>query len=159
MLNGVAPSFYQKAGGFGPDEPIDRWQIIDFTPPAFVRLDVGGARTGTGAQQGDRSQGITMHNLNAITPETDTTTHYFWAQAHNFGLEDPSLTELLYRQVHTAFSEDLGIIEAQQNNLTAFGENLPLAVDFMQDTGGIQARRIIDRILIDEGNVTERAAE
>lgn len=91
-----------------------------------------------------------MRNLNAITPETETTTHYFWAQAHNFGINDPTLTELIYRQVHTAFLEDLAVIEAQQGNLDAFGDNLPPAVDFNQDAGGLQARRIVDALLAAE---------
>ena len=151
---------YRLRQGFAPDEAIDRWQIIDYTPPAFVRLDGGGARTGTGAPQGDRSQGITMRNLNAITPETETTTHYFWSQAHDFNLDDPSITELLYRQVHTAFSEDLSVIEAQQRNLTAFGDGLPPSVDFVQDAGGLQARRMVDDILANEARGTgARAAE
>jgi len=150
ILDSPPPPFLQKAGGFAPDENIDRWQIIEFTPPGFVRLDVGGARAGTGATEGDRSHGVSMRNLNAITPETDTTTHYFWAQAHNFKLDDPTVTDLVYRQVHTAFLEDLFVIGEQQNNLTAFGDDLPPAVDFNQDAGGIQARRVIDRILADE---------
>tara|TARA_Y100000588_G_scaffold347640_1_gene396637 strand:- start:258 stop:1313 length:1056 start_codon:yes stop_codon:yes gene_type:complete len=149
-----APPFIQKAGGFTAEEHIDRWQIIEFTPPAFVRLDVGGARANTGAFEGDRSHGVSMRNLNAITPETETTTHYFWAQAHNFQIEDPTVTELVYRQVHTAFLEDLAVIGAQQNNLDAFGTNLPEQVDFNQDAGGIQARRIISRILEEEANGT-----
>tara|TARA_B100000530_G_scaffold330538_1_gene274020 strand:- start:539 stop:1057 length:519 start_codon:yes stop_codon:yes gene_type:complete len=148
-----APPFIQKAGGFTPEEHIDRWQIIEFTPPAFVRLDVGGARANTGAFDGDRSHGVSMRNLNAITPETETTTHYFWAQAHNFQIDDPTVTELVYRQVHTAFLEDLAVIGSQQNNLTAFEENLPEQVDFNQDAGGIQARRIITRILEEEADV------
>ena len=150
ILDSPPPPFFQKAGGFAPDQNIDRWQIIEFTPPAFVRLDVGGAPTGTGAQEGDRSQGFSMRNLNAITPETDTTTHYFWAQAHDFRIEDPTVTELLYRQVHTAFLEDLAVIGSQQGNLSALGNDLPPAVDFNQDAGGLQARRIVERILADE---------
>jgi vanillate O-demethylase monooxygenase subunit len=150
ILDSPPPPFFQKAGGFAPDQNIDRWQIIEFTPPAFVRLDVGGAPTGTGAQEGDRSKGFSMRNLNAITPETDTTTHYFWAQAHDFRLDDPTVTELLYRQVHTAFLEDLAVIGSQQGNLSAFGSDLPPAVDFNQDAGGLQARRIVDRILAEE---------
>ena len=89
-----------------------------------------------------------------ITPETETTTHYFWAQAHNFRLDDPTVTELVYRQVHTAFLEDLFVIGAQQGNLTAFGDDLPPAVDFNQDAGGLQARRVIERILADEQAAT-----
>ena len=37
-----------------PDQNVDRWQIIDWTPAAFVRLDVGCALAGTGARDGDR---------------------------------------------------------------------------------------------------------
>jgi len=151
IMNSPPPPFFQKAGGFRPDENVDRWQIIEFTPPAFVRLDVGGARTGTGAREGDRSQGITMRNLNAITPETDTTTHYFWAQAHDFQIDDPTVTELLYRQVHTAFLEDLGVLQAQQGNISMYNGGLPDQVDFNQDAGGLQARRIVDAILAQEG--------
>jgi len=150
MLDGPPPPFFEKAGGFKPDDRIDRWQIIEFTPPAFVRLDVGGARAGTGAMEGDRSHGVSMRNLNAITPETETTTHYFWAQAHNFNLDDPTVTDLLYRQVHTAFLEDLFVIGEQQKNLDELGGGLPLEVDFNQDAGGLQARRVIERILADE---------
>jgi len=150
MLDHPAPPFFQKAGRIAADQHVDRWQIIDYSPPAFVRLDVGCARTGTGAPEGDRSQGISMRNLNAITPETETTTHYFWAQAHNFAIDDPSVTELIFRQVHTAFMEDLAVIEAQQNTMRAFGDALPEPVDLNQDAGGIQARRIVANILAAE---------
>ncbi len=150
ILDSRAPPFFQKAGGFTPDQNIDRWQIIEYTPPGFVRLDVGGALAGTGAPEGDRSQGFTMRNLNAITPETETSTHYFWAQAHDFGIDDPTVTELLYNQVHTAFLEDLAVIGAQQSNM----EMLPGApqVDLNQDSGGMQARRIIEDLIIAEKN-------
>jgi vanillate O-demethylase monooxygenase subunit len=152
IMNSPAPPFFQRAGNFRPDENVDRWQIIEYTPPAFVRLDVGCARAGTGAREGDRSHGISMRNLNAITPETETTTHYFWAQAHDFGIADPTMTEMIYRQVHTAFLEDLGVIAGQQMNIEAHGEDLPAPLDFNQDAGGLQARRIVDNLLAAEGN-------
>ena len=148
IMDSPAPPFFQRAGGFAPDRNIDRWQIIEYTPPAFVRLDVGGAIAGTGAVDGDRSQGITMRNLNAITPETETTTHYFWAQAHDFQIDDPTVTELLYNQVHTAFLEDLRIIKAQQRNI----DRDPAAprIDFNQDAGAMAARRMIEGLIVEE---------
>lgn len=148
IMDSPPPPFFQRAGGFAPDQRIDRWQIIEYTPPAFVRLDVGGAVAGTGAQEGDRSQGFSMRNLNAITPETEKTTHYFWAQAHDFQIDDPTVTELLYNQVHTAFLEDLFVIGEQQKNLDSC-PGIP-QVDFNQDAGGIQARRIIDALIAEE---------
>lgn len=157
VMDSPPPMFFQKAGGFAADEHIDRWQVIEFTPPAFVRLDIGGAKAGTGAEKGDRSQGFTMRNLNAITPETETTTHYFWAQAHDFRTDEPWITDLLYQNVHTAFLEDLDIIGAQQENI----ETRPDAprVDINHDTGGLQARRVIERLVEEEQAGSLQAAE
>ena len=96
---------------------VDRWQITHYGPPAFVKLDVGSSPVGTGARQGDRSEGVNMWNLNAITPETEKTTHYFWAQAWNFRLDEAWIGDMLKQQIHTIFLEDLGMIQAQQRNM------------------------------------------
>ena len=58
------------------------------------------------------------------------------------------MTELLFNQVHTAFLEDLFVIGEQQMNLDACPD-VP-RVDFNQDAGGIQARRIIEGLIADE---------
>ena len=148
VMDSPPPPFFQRAGGFAADQHVDRWQIIDWSPPAFVRLDVGCALTGTGAREGDRSHGISMRNLNAITPETERTTHYFWAQAHNFGLDKPWLTDLIFQNVHTAFLEDLAIIGAQQANLELGA--VPPRIDMNHDAGGIAARRMLESLIADE---------
>ncbi len=158
VIDSPPPPFFQKAGGFLPDTRIDRWQIIEFTPPAFVRLDVGGAPTGTGAPQGDRSRGFSMRNLNAITPETAETTHYFWAQAHDFRIDEPWITDLLYENVHAAFLEDLEIVGLQQANIRSHPD--APRVDINHDGGGLQARRIIERLAASErGALGAEAAE
>ena len=83
-----ASTWFSAARRFELDENVDRWQHVTWTPPAFVKLDVGAARANTGAVDGDRSQGFGYRNLNAITPETDKTAHYFWAQARNFRVDE-----------------------------------------------------------------------
>ncbi len=159
VMDNTPPPFFQHAGGFAPDDRIDRWQIITYTAPAFVRLDVGGAVAGSGAETGDRSQGFTMRNLNAITPETETTTHYFWAQAHDFRTDESWVTDMLYENVHMAFMEDLDIIKAQHENILA-RPDAP-RVDINHDGGGLQGRRIIERLIEEERQATEsrQAAE
>ena len=52
--------------------------------PCTVDIDVGVAPAGTGAPEGDRSQGVNGFVLNTMTPETDTTCHYFWAFVRNY---------------------------------------------------------------------------
>ena len=148
IMESPPPPFFQKAGNIRPDVNVDRWQIVDWTPAAFVRLDIGCAPSGTGARDGDRSQGITMRNLNAITPETERTTHYFWAQAHNFKTDKKFVTDLIFQNVHTAFLEDLAIISAQQENIEI--DPLVPRVDMNHDAGGIAARRMLEGMIAAE---------
>src|SRR5580704_5635192 len=155
IIDAPAPPTFVKAGGF--TAPVDRWQIIDFVPPAFLRLDVGCTPTGTGAPQGERVGGITMRNLNAITPETETTSHYFWGQAHDWDVGNKALTDMLVEQITTAFLEDVSVFEAQQRNMTIL-PNAP-QIDINADTGVIQARRILDRIHAEELAAAPMAAE
>ncbi len=149
------PPTYKKVGNFPGN--VDRWQIIDFAPPAFLRLDVGATPTGTGAPQGKRVGGIGMRNLNAITPETETTTHYFWGQAHSFDVENPATTNKIFEQVRTAFLEDVAVFTAQQRILNLMPN--PPQVDIAADAGAIAARRIIDRLAVAERSTPQAAAE
>jgi phenylpropionate dioxygenase-like ring-hydroxylating dioxygenase large terminal subunit len=154
-INAPAPPTFVKAGGF--TTPVDRWQIIDFAPPAHLRLDVGATPTDTGAPQGRRVGGITMRNLNAITPETETTSHYFWGQAHDWDVGNRALTDMLLDQITTAFLEDVAVFEAQQRNMTLL-PNAP-QVDINADSGVIQARRILECIHREEQAAAMAAAE
>jgi len=140
------PPTYAKAGGF--EGNVDRWQIIHFTPPGFVRLDVGACDAGSGAPEGRRQGGIRMRNLNAITPESDTTTHYFWAQAHDFDVTNQTITDLVFEQVKTAFSEDVAIFEAQQKMIDHDPE--APTINLSQDAAGIAAFKIIDDLVAQE---------
>ena len=146
MLDSPPPPTFRKTAGF--TENIDRWQIIDYVPPTFVRLDLGGAPAGSGAADGDRSAGIERWNLNAITPETERTTHYFWHECRNFRIEDADLTRLFFDQVHEAFMEDLDMIEAQQKVLDHYPD--PAQTDIAADAAPLQARRVMERLIAQE---------
>jgi phenylpropionate dioxygenase-like ring-hydroxylating dioxygenase large terminal subunit len=136
-----APTF-KKVGGFTGN--VDRWQIIEWTPPAFLRLDTGATDTGTGAPHGKRVGGVGFRNLNAITPETESTSHYFWGQAHNFDVKKRETTEKIFDQVQIAFLEDVEVFSAQQTNMDLM-PNAP-QTDINADNGLIQARRILTRL-------------
>jgi vanillate O-demethylase monooxygenase subunit len=154
VLDTPVPPYFRLLASFGKDARVDRWMNTVFTPPSFVRIDIGAARTGTGARAGDRSHGVTTWNLNAITPETGRTSHYFWAQAQNFSKGDPSITELDFQLVHTAFQEDLKMIKGQQQNID-LAPDAP-RLNLASDRAGIQARRMIERLVRAE---RERAAQ
>jgi len=149
------PPTFQKVGGLSGK--VDRWQIVDFVPPAFLRLDVGATPTGTGAPEGRRVGGFAMRNLNAITPETETTSHYFWGQAQNIEPKNPETTSKIFDQIQTAFYEDVAVFSAQQKNMDRF-PNAP-QVDINADAGLLAARRILARLYDEEQAAGRVAAE
>lgn len=148
VLDTPVPPYFRLLANFAKEDRVDRWMNTIFTPPAFVRIDIGAAQAGTGARKGDRSRGVTTWNLNAITPETERTSHYFWAQAQNFAKDDPSIAEVDFQLVHSAFQEDLAMLKGQQENID-LAPNAP-RLDLASDRAGIQARRMVERMLRDE---------
>ena len=74
-------------------------------------------RTIAGVPQGTRVDAAEFFGCQAITPETASTSHYFFQQSHNFALDDPKVTQGLRDAVLAGFQEDLDIITAQQRML------------------------------------------
>src|SRR5262249_45970134 len=154
IVDAPPPPTFVKAGGLTGH--VDRAQITNSTPPAFLRLAAGATPTGTGAPQGKRVGGIGMWNLNAITPETETTSHYFWGQAHNFDIANPKTTEMLVEQIRTAFLEDVAVFEAQQRNLLLIPH--PPQTDIKADAGVMEGGGILERLYQEEQAATAQVA-
>ena len=112
MIDFVPPPLFAKAGNF--TGKVDRWQFATWKPPSTVYLDVGCAKTGTGAPEGDRSQGISIWSSHLVTPETETSTHYMFCYARNFKVGDPEMSKLMYEGSKATFLEDAEMLEAVQ---------------------------------------------
>lgn len=143
------PPFYARSGGFDKTrEKVDRWQIIRFEPPSHVWLDVGVALAGSGAPEGDRSRGVTHTVIDALTPETAGSTHYFWTFPRNHQLEDSDLSDYFKKGVDKTFLEDKWMLEGQQRRIDANPDS-PF-IDINADAGGVAARNIVARLLEEE---------
>jgi vanillate O-demethylase monooxygenase subunit len=88
-----------------------------------------------------------MWNLNAITPETQRTAHYFFAQAYNFKLDERWVSDMLRTQVHNIFLEDMAIIRAQQQNMDLGSSP---AQNLAQDKAWVAMRQIVQRLIQEE---------
>lgn len=143
MTDIEAPPFWAKQ--LGKAGRVDRWQIIRFQPPSTITIDVGVAPTGTGAPQGDRSQGVNGMVINTVTPETQRTCHYFWAFVRNYRRDEQAVTHELREGVARIFKEDELILEAQQRAVDEFPERT--FYDLNIDAGGVWARRKIEAML------------
>lgn len=125
--------------------PVDRWQIIRFEGPCTVTIDVGVAIAGTGAPEGNRSQGVNGYVLNTITPSTAQTCLYFWAFCRNYNLTDQSNTTALRNGVARIFAQDEDILEAQQRAINDNPDREFYNLNI--DAGAMWARRITDAMV------------
>jgi phenylpropionate dioxygenase-like ring-hydroxylating dioxygenase large terminal subunit len=130
--------------------PVDRWQIYEWRIAGnLLSMDFGSAPTGSGALEGNPPpEALVFHTIQALTPETDRTTHYFWSVANSFHLEDPSITTEMHRQTGIAFAEDKAIIQAQAAVIEAHpGEKM---VGIAADAAVNQGRSLLNRMLAAE---------
>ena len=151
MENISAPPFWKMAlrgNKLADDVPVDRWQICHFTPPSHVMIEVGVAHAGHGGYHAPDHVKAYSVVVDFITPETETSIWYFWGMARKFQPQDTVLTASIREGQGKIFSEDLQMLELQQKNLLAHPTRELLKLNI--DAGGVQSRRVIDRLLAQE---------
>jgi phenylpropionate dioxygenase-like ring-hydroxylating dioxygenase large terminal subunit len=154
MIDVEPPPFWRMQLGWKLEKPpaevpkVDRWQIIHFEAPSTIAIDVGVAPTGTGAPEGDRSQGVNGYVLNTMTPETEKTCHYFWAFVRNYKLEDQQYTTIIREGVTGVFGEDEVVLAAQQRGVDDHPDKQFYNLNI--DGGAMWARRLIDKMIAEE---------
>ena len=152
FMEGVmAPPFWQanlRAHGLPTDQPVDRWQICRFNPPSHVMIEVGVALAGRGGHQAAPEHKVSSVVVDFLTPETETSMWYFWGMARSFRVDDAALTAQIRDGQGRVFAQDTAVLEAQQRNLTLYRNRKLLKLNI--DAGGVQARRIIDRLIQQE---------
>ncbi|MCA0243645.1 MAG: aromatic ring-hydroxylating dioxygenase subunit alpha [Proteobacteria bacterium] len=127
-VRNVPPSpYYQSFRPF--DTPINRWIVYDFVLPATLLMHSGG-RPAADADD-DLRRAVQLHSCQALTPETATSTHYFFQESHRADQGDAQTRQRIFDSLLTAFEEDRQMITAQARNLALdpAAPMLPLAMD------------------------------
>lgn len=152
LMEGItAPPFWQaamKANGLDPEQTVDRWQICRFSLPSHIMIDVGVAVAGKGGYDAPPEYKAGGTVIDYLTPETDTSMWYFWGMARQFRTDDEPLTDQIRANQHKIFTEDLAMLEQQQQNLLRHPERRLLKLNI--DSGGVLSRRAIDTMLAQE---------
>jgi vanillate O-demethylase monooxygenase subunit len=104
---------------------------------------------------GDHRTVVSLRGFDFMTPETESSTHYFWFMVRNFGVDDPEVERKLTEQIKVAFAEDLVIAEAIQRRIEA--GDLPQQSVIAIDRGSVQTRRMLARMLEAEQKNSQRA--
>lgn len=127
---------------------VDRWNHYDFLLPGILLMDSGSVPVGRGGADGPREGAVEFRSCQAITPETANTTHYFFAQPHNFSLDDPNVTRSIHQLVIAAFEEDKRMIGGQSRML-AFDPGFKM-MPIGADAALSQFRWVLDKRLARE---------
>lgn len=137
------PEFIMSAFGIPPGRPVDRWLDVRWDAPALMALWTGGVVSGE-----PRSAGRETPTAHLFTPETHSSTHYFYAIGFPRALGAAGAdmarehVELLRRPFEL---EDKPMIEAVARNMEGaeFWSLQPLLLAI--DTPAVRARRILAR--------------
>lgn len=123
------------------DGPIHRWQSAVHLVPS-INLTIVGVHP----VDSDRATAAIGHAQHLLTPESETSTHYFWSFVRNYRIDDTALTTTIASAIQATFDEDKVILEIQQKQATTLNRPLP-AVAIKLDEGPIRARRLLEQRL------------
>jgi phenylpropionate dioxygenase-like ring-hydroxylating dioxygenase large terminal subunit len=138
MADCEPPPLYVTANKFTGH--IDRWHKTIYRPPGYLLIENGAKPTGS-----ENPADVTERRIiNLVTPETATSTHYFWAIARNYLRDDVELTEHLQERTSATFAQDVTILEGQQRSIDAHGSD-DFRLNIRVDAGPIQGRRLLER--------------
>lgn len=155
IMEGIkAPPFWAEAltaNDLPGDASCDRWQICRFSPPGQVMIDVGVAVQGHGGPEAPADKRVSGIVVDLITPETETSCHYFWGMARNFRVNDAELTDTMRESQGRIFAEDKDVLEAQQPSLLRNPERRLMSLDI--DAGGLHARRLLAEAIKEEARL------
>jgi vanillate monooxygenase len=141
---------HNRAQGMGARSVLEK--TITFVPPCQIVIDI--RTTEVAPQKNDPiSLGITV--LNACTPETERSTHYFWVSARDYLQGDKQVDAFLHKLTVDAFNEDKGMLEAQQRTIAL--DPTAATVNVNADWGSVQMRRLMTQ-LIERESVSVAAA-
>ena len=125
---------------------VDAWTEVEWSPPGIIKLVNGAVAVGSA-----REAGSSVVNVHILTPETASTSHYFFASTRDYAVDDAAMNEMI-RQVRAQIfaSEDEPMIAAQQERI-GDGDFWSLRPALLKiDEGAVRVRRRMDALIAAE---------
>ncbi len=112
IISDVPASPYWKSFRDGLEGNYERWFVYDFVLPGTLLMSSGGRPVDA---PDDEARTVRLHSCQTLTPETETTTHYFFQQScQRCDYERaPQTVDRMYDTLLRAFEEDRDMITAQ----------------------------------------------
>jgi vanillate O-demethylase monooxygenase subunit len=125
--------------------PIDLDMEVSWAAPSFTSFLLNARPAGE-----PREAGAEVCNMHAITPETESSSHYFYRSVKNYG--DSSLGAVFVAGVKAIFDQDKPLLEAQQGRIGTVDLFALQPVSFGGDMLQQRARKINRGLLERETN-------
>lgn len=127
---------------------VDGYANTYWRAPSNMRLEIGAVATVP-----DDGGHVRMLQAHLLTPETTTSTHYFWGISRDRCLDNPQIEDTLKMGIDHAFrNEDEPMIQAVQSRM----RNRPLfdmsPALLPMDEAAVRARRVLARCIQAEQN-------
>jgi phenylpropionate dioxygenase-like ring-hydroxylating dioxygenase large terminal subunit len=146
LPGGEVPQIY-KPYFDDPNQLVDFRVFFRWQPPALVRNSVSLTPAGRPIEEGLQRTGTHL-----MTPETDTTSHYFFCHTRNFKLDDAEIDDRIRVWHKSGLSEqDCPIIEAVQASMgdtTDLNSLRPVLLPM--DAAAVRVRRVLAKMIRDE---------
>lgn len=127
-------------------EPTDQWATVTWHAPSTMLLQIGATLLGE-----TRADGVEALALHATTPETPSTSHYWFWSSRNYAV-DPHANVAISQVVIRAFTaQDKPMLEAVHSNMEGMDFWSLKPVLLPSDAGAVQVRRRIDALISGEG--------
>jgi vanillate O-demethylase monooxygenase subunit len=150
----ACPAFFTDSTGL--DDRITCRHDIEFFPPCLYRLHGRIAslnhyppdRYVCGRDAAADPGAFHTETVYALTPETASSVHNFWAVARDFATDDPRVTDFLHTSSHTAVMQDvvaLKLVEefvAEEERGGIAFQDLSISIN----AGALAARRLITNL-------------
>ena len=148
ILDRPPAPFFKKAGGF--EGNVDRFIITTSDMPGYIVNHSGTYEVGSDPEPGHVSEniGVEMKVMNMPTPETETSSHYFYAHCRHYKIDDPEWDEIFRTQFTKVFEEDQTVLNAQQMRISSHPD--AMEVDINGDAPNIQVRKMMDELIAAE---------
>lgn len=131
-----------------PQAVAQHWAEVAWAPPANIQLSIGACQD-DGPLDLDHTVG--QYDLHVVTPETENTTHYFFATRRNHNEADAEYSAMKIQAMHGAFADEDGpIIEAAHNEMGATDFFSLNPVLMSNDASPVKVRRLLKKLISDE---------
>jgi len=138
------PPIYSKTGIEGK---MSRRTDSEFVSPAMHHASA--VMGDLQAREGQRHE-FTIFITHFATPETQDKTHYWFAFARDFALNDPEVDEYMKASALTAFNEDRHALQEIARVYRTEPQAAPGELHIKSDQAGVAARRILLRLATEQ---------